>query len=87
MLQASDVRYRLDIPPALTPLVSRESEVALLVERWEQAREGMGQVIVVSGEAGIGKSRLVRVLKEHLTAESHVRWETDITRSRAHLLL
>ena len=46
-----------------TPLVGREQEVALLRERWAQVKEGLGQVVLLSGEAGIGKSRLVQVLK------------------------
>ena len=45
----------------LTPLVGREQEVALLLERWAQVQDGRGQVILLSGEAGIGKSRLVQV--------------------------
>ena len=46
----------------LTPLVGREQEVALLLERWAQSQGGLGQVVLLSGEAGIGKSRLVQVL-------------------------
>ena len=46
----------------LTPLVGREQEVALLLERWAQVKDGLGQVVLLSGEAGIGKSRLVQVL-------------------------
>jgi class 3 adenylate cyclase/predicted ATPase len=53
----------------LTPLVGREQEVALLLERWTQVKDGLGQVVLLSGEAGIGKSRLVQVLKEHVAAE------------------
>src|SRR5215475_11233882 len=53
----------------LTPLVGREQEVELLRERWAQVKDGMGQVILLSGEAGIGKSRLVQVLTEHVAAE------------------
>ena len=49
----------------LTPFVGREPEVALLLNRWEQVQDGMGQVVVLSGEPGIGKSRLVQVLREH----------------------
>jgi predicted ATPase len=59
----------------LTPLVGRESEVTLLLERWAQAKDGQGQVILLSGEAGIGKSRLVQVLKDHVASEPHTRWE------------
>ena len=53
----------------LTPLVGREQEVALLLERWAQVQDGRGQVILLSGEAGIGKSRLVQVLTAHVAAE------------------
>src|SRR5215472_8755066 len=45
----------------LTPLVGREQEVRLLLERWTQVKGGMGQVVLLSGEAGIGKSRLVQM--------------------------
>jgi len=73
----SGATSRLNIaqPRGLTPLVGRESEVTLLVERWEQVKAGHGQVVLVSGEAGIGKSRLVQMLKEHIINEPHVRWE------------
>ena len=59
----------------LTPLVGREQELGLLRERWAQARDGLGQVVVLSGEAGIGKSRLVQALTEHLAGDVHTRLE------------
>jgi class 3 adenylate cyclase/predicted ATPase len=58
-----------------TPLVGREAEVALLRERWAQVTEGRGQVILVQGEAGIGKSRLVQVLTEHVAETPHTALE------------
>jgi len=64
----SAAQSRLDVAggTGLTPLVGREHEVGLLRERWAQSQDGLGQVVLLSGEAGIGKSRLVRVLTEHV---------------------
>src|SRR5262245_50329225 len=53
----------------LTPLVGREQEIRLLLERWAQVTDGIGQVELLSGEAGIGKSRLVQVLTEQVATE------------------
>ena len=77
VLQESGAQTRLDVatPRGLTPLVGREEEVALLRRRWDQATTGLGQVVLLSGEAGIGKSRLIQVLKEYVTAEPHARIE------------
>ena len=77
VLSASGAQRRLDIaqPRGLTPLVGRESEVTLLLDRWEQAKAGQGHVVLLTGEAGIGKSRLVQVLKDHVATEPHIRWE------------
>ena len=55
--------------------MGRESEVTLLLERWEQVKAGHGQVVLLTGDAGIGKSRLVQMLKEHVANEPHMRWE------------
>jgi predicted ATPase/class 3 adenylate cyclase len=71
VLGESGAQSRLDVAvtKGLTPLVGREQEVGLLVERWAQVQEGLGHVIVLSGEAGIGKSRLVQVLKDRVAGE------------------
>src|ERR671936_426424 len=71
VLSESMARSRLEAAGStgLTPLVGREQEVALLRARWAQVKEGLGQVVLLSGEAGIGKSRLVQVLKEQVAAE------------------
>jgi class 3 adenylate cyclase/predicted ATPase len=55
----------------LTPLVGREHELGILLERWAWAKEGDGQVVLLSGEPGIGKSRLVRVLRDQLGDEPY----------------
>jgi class 3 adenylate cyclase/DNA-binding winged helix-turn-helix (wHTH) protein len=77
LLQARPVqsRFEIAVTKGLTPLVGREHEVGLLRAHWRQATDGLGQVILLSGEAGIGKSRLVQVLTEHLTGEAHTRIE------------
>jgi len=77
VLEASGVYSRLDVAQTrgLTPLVGREQEVGLLLERWEQVKAGHGHVILLTGNAGIGKSRLVQMLKEHVAHEPHMRWE------------
>jgi class 3 adenylate cyclase/tetratricopeptide (TPR) repeat protein len=56
-----------------TPLVGREEEIDLLVRRWQQAKNGDGQVVLISGEPGIGKSRITQALAERLSAEAHTR--------------
>jgi class 3 adenylate cyclase len=57
---------------ALTPLVGREEEIALLLRRWQEAREGEGQVVLVGGEPGVGKSRLARALRDTRGYERYV---------------
>ena len=54
-------------------LVGREEEVELLVRRWQQAKSGEGRVALISGEPGIGKSRLTAALSEHIETEPHTR--------------
>src|SRR5215472_11762280 len=58
---------------ALTPFVGREEEIELLLRRWQRAITGEGQVVLLSGEAGIGKSRLVGALHDRLAGEPHTR--------------
>src|SRR6516162_3508063 len=75
ILEESVAQSRLEVAEAsgFTPLVGRESEVSLLLERWEQSQEGRGQVVLLRGEAGIGKSRLVEVLRERVRREGATR--------------
>jgi serine/threonine protein kinase/predicted ATPase len=72
VLGETEAQSRLDVSDVhdMTPLVGRDREVGLLQDRWEQAVEGMGQVVLVIGEAGLGKSRLIHVLKEHVGKEA-----------------
>jgi predicted ATPase len=71
VLYESMARSRLEAAGStgLTPLVGREQEMGLLRERWAQVKEGVGHVVLLSGEAGIGKSRLVHMLTEQVASE------------------
>ena len=57
----------------LSPLVGRDEEVQLLLRRWARAKDGEGQIVLISGEAGIGKSRIVAALQERLEPERPIR--------------
>ena len=56
-----------------TPLVGRDEEIKLLMRRWQQVRGGAGCVVLISGEAGIGKSRIAETMLERLSGERHIR--------------
>ena len=77
VVRSSGAHHRLDIATArgLTPLVGREQEMGLLAERWEHVKDGQGQIVLLSGEAGIGKSRLLEVMRQRLAEEPHTRLE------------
>jgi class 3 adenylate cyclase len=74
-LRASSVEGRFEAlhGSGLTELVGREEELELLLRRWAKAKAGEGQVVLLSGEAGIGKSRLTAALLERLATEPHTR--------------
>jgi class 3 adenylate cyclase/predicted ATPase len=74
VVRPSGMRSRFEAAAAaggLTPFVGREDELRLLLSRWERARQGEGQVITIIGEAGIGKSRLVRQFKGAIAGTPH----------------
>jgi predicted ATPase len=66
---AAQSRFEVAIRTGLTPLVGREPELGVLKQRWKQAKTRAGQVVLLSGEPGIGKSRLVQVVREQVAAE------------------
>jgi len=70
---AVESRFEAQHEIGLTPLIGREEELELLRRRWRQAEEGEGRILLLVGEAGIGKSRLTRALLEGLAGEPHLR--------------
>ena len=75
VLRASSVESRFEAmhPGGLTALVGREEELGLLFRRWARGKTGEGQVVLLSGEAGIGKSRLAAAFMEEIAVEPHTR--------------
>ena len=68
----SSGRGEFEAPPPfpLTPLTGRDTEFSLLKDRWEQAKEGLGQVVLVVGQPGLGKSRLVQTVMQRVQAQA-----------------
>jgi len=74
VIRESNVASRFEaLRSRATPLVGREEELDLLLRRWQQAKEGEGRVVLISGEPGIGKSRITEALHERLKSEPHTR--------------
>jgi class 3 adenylate cyclase len=72
-VSSAEGRFEALHPSGLTALVGREEELELLLRRWSRAKTGEGQVVLLSGEPGIGKSRLTAALLERLASEPHTR--------------
>lgn len=97
MLGAAREGRRAPAPPALdhererrllaAPLSGRDRELGLLMERWRRAREGVGQSSLITGEAGIGKSRLARELRHRLAGEAHTSLEARCSPDTQHSAL
>ena len=89
VVRATEVQQRFDVVAArgLTPLVGREHEVGLLRERWAQVQAGRGHIVVLSGEAGIGKSRLVQMVKDEVIGAATLRIEYRCAPSHQHSAL
>lgn len=85
VLRESGARTRLEVAKTagLSPLVGREKEFKLLREKWEEIKNGKGQVVLLNGEAGIGKSRLTDTIKEYVANESDS-WLTEVRCSSYH---
>ncbi|MGQ0620553.1 MAG: AAA family ATPase [Panacagrimonas sp.] len=71
VMQPSGNRTRLEAAAQLTPFVGREQELSLLQERWQRVQEQQGQACLITAEPGFGKSRLLRVLREHIAHAPH----------------
>ena len=72
-LHKSETRFEAAHSGGLTALIGREDELEILVRRWQRAKSGEGQAVLVSGEPGIGKSRLVQELQARIADEPYVR--------------
>ena len=66
-----ETRFAAAMGTRLTPLVNREEEIALLMARWQQTKDGDGQVVVKFGEPGIGKSRIIQEIFERISGDRH----------------
>ena len=77
VIQPRRMRRRLSVGPGLTPFAGREAELSLLLSRWERVRHREGQVVMVLGEPGIGKSRLIRQFHERIACDQHIWIESD----------
>jgi class 3 adenylate cyclase len=71
--RSTESRFEALHEAGVAPLIGREAEVDLLLRRWEQAKQGEGQVVLLGGEPGIGKSRIIEALLERIADLPHAR--------------
>ena len=69
----AESRFEARASGAMSNMVGRDHELALMLERWKQAKAGEGQLVLLSGEAGIGKSRLAHGIIDAISSEPHIR--------------
>ena len=67
----AESRFDATRPAGLSPLVGRDEEIEMLTRRWRRAKEGNGEVVLIAGEPGIGKSRIAHALQNLIEAEPH----------------
>ena len=72
-VRIAESRFEARMSGTMSNMVGRDHELALMLERWKQSKAGEGQLVLLSGEAGIGKSRLTRGMIDAVSAEAHIR--------------
>ncbi len=80
----TETRFEASRSSPMAPFVGREPEVALLLDRWRDARSGEGKVALLSGDAGIGKSRILATLRERIADEPHLGNDHCHAKSKKH---
>jgi len=87
--EETEARSRLEVAATkgLSPLVGRTSQLAICRDRWQSAKKGIGHVVLLGGEAGIGKSRLVQALREQVGEQPHTWLEAHCFPYRQHSAL
>ena len=89
VLRKSEFQSRFEAlhAAAMTPLVGREEELELLVRRWDRAKSGDGQIVLLSAEPGVGKSRITAALQDRISSEPHTRLRYFCSPHHAHSAL
>ena len=85
MLRRSSIESRFEaLRRGGTPFVGRAEEFELLLRRWHQVKSGQGRMVVLTGEPGIGKSRIIVALQERLQGDRHITMSAHAARSSIH---